>query len=81
MRQRYVERDGARHDARALGLPAARRRFRQLVELEHHPLATTLPNGASLDFRLLMGIQQTGTFKLYVNVEALPRRRFGRPKR
>jgi hypothetical protein len=35
-------------------------------------LATPLANGASLDFRLLMGIQQTGSFKLYANVEALP---------
>jgi hypothetical protein len=35
-------------------------------------LATPLANGASLDLRFLLGIQQTGTFKLYVNIEALP---------
>ncbi|HEV2829708.1 MAG TPA: hypothetical protein VGW76_19065 [Pyrinomonadaceae bacterium] len=35
-------------------------------------LATPLANGASLDLRFLLGIQQTGTFKFYVNVEALP---------
>jgi hypothetical protein len=35
-------------------------------------LATPLANGASLDVRWLNGIQQTGTFKLYLNVEALP---------
>jgi hypothetical protein len=35
-------------------------------------LATPLANGATLDFRFLLGIQQTGTFKFYVNVEALP---------
>lgn len=35
-------------------------------------LATPLANGASLDFRVLLGIQQTGSFKFYINVEALP---------
>lgn len=35
-------------------------------------LATPLANGASLDARFLLGIQQTGSFKFYVNVEALP---------
>jgi hypothetical protein len=35
-------------------------------------LATPLANGATLDVRFLLGIQQTGTFKFYVNVEALP---------
>jgi hypothetical protein len=35
-------------------------------------LATPLGNGASLDVRFLLGIQQTGSFKFYVNVEALP---------
>ena len=35
-------------------------------------LATPLANGASIDLRFLMGIQQTGSFKLYMNVEALP---------
>jgi hypothetical protein len=35
-------------------------------------LATPLANGASLDVRFLLGIQQTGTFKFYLNVETLP---------
>lgn len=35
-------------------------------------LATPLANGATLDVRFLLGIQQTGSFKFYVNVEALP---------
>lgn len=35
-------------------------------------LATPLANGASIDIRWLLGIQQTGTFKFYINVEALP---------
>jgi len=35
-------------------------------------LATPLANGASLDVRFLLGIQQTGHFKAIVNVEALP---------
>ena len=35
-------------------------------------LATPLANGASLDVRFLLGLQQTGSFKFYVNVEALP---------
>lgn len=35
-------------------------------------LATPLANGASIDVRFLLGIQQTGLYKFYVNVEALP---------
>jgi hypothetical protein len=35
-------------------------------------LATPLANGASIDVRFLLGIQQTGLFKIYLNVEALP---------
>ncbi|MDT5270305.1 MAG: hypothetical protein QOH49_2491 [Acidobacteriota bacterium] len=35
-------------------------------------LATPLANGATLDIRFLLGIQQTGTFKFFINVEALP---------
>ena len=35
-------------------------------------LATPLAPGADYDFQLLFGIQQTGRFKAYVNVEALP---------
>ncbi|HEX5966558.1 MAG TPA: hypothetical protein VFY51_11530, partial [Pyrinomonadaceae bacterium] len=35
-------------------------------------LATPLANGASINVRFLLGIQQTGTFKFFFNVEALP---------
>jgi len=35
-------------------------------------LGTPLTNGASIDIQFLLGIQQTGNFKIYVNVEALP---------
>src|SRR5215217_4000198 len=35
-------------------------------------LATPLANGATLDMRMLMGIQQTGAFKFGVYVETLP---------
>lgn len=35
-------------------------------------LATPLANGATLDVRFLLGIQQTGSFKFFINVEALP---------
>ena len=35
-------------------------------------LGTPLANGASVDIRFLLGIQQTGRFKFYVNIEALP---------
>ena len=35
-------------------------------------LATPLPNGASIDVRFLLGIQDTGSFRFYVNIEALP---------
>jgi hypothetical protein len=35
-------------------------------------LATPLANGATIDVRFLLGIQQTGSFKFYLNLEALP---------
>ena len=35
-------------------------------------LGTPLANGASINIRMLFGIQQTGSFKFYLNVEALP---------
>ena len=35
-------------------------------------LATPIANGGTIDVRFLLGIQQTGSFKFYVNVEALP---------
>ena len=36
-------------------------------------LATPLPDGESIDVRFLLGIQQTGSFKFFINVEALTR--------
>lgn len=35
-------------------------------------LATPLANGASINVRFVVGIQQTGSFKFFMNVEALP---------
>lgn len=35
-------------------------------------LATPLANGATIDIRFLLGIQQTGSFKVLLNIEALP---------
>jgi hypothetical protein len=35
-------------------------------------LGTPLANGASINVQFLLGIQQTGLFKIYVNMEALP---------
>jgi hypothetical protein len=35
-------------------------------------LATPIANGATIDLRFLLGIQQTGSFKFFINVEALP---------
>ena len=35
-------------------------------------LATPIANGASVDVRFLFGIQQTGSFKFFLNIEALP---------
>ncbi len=35
-------------------------------------LGTPLANGASVNVRFLLGIQQTGTFKFLINVETLP---------
>jgi hypothetical protein len=35
-------------------------------------LGTPLANGASVNLQFLVGIQQTGNFRIYVNVEALP---------
>ena len=36
-------------------------------------LQTPLANGESIDVRFLLGIQQTGTFKFFINVEAVTR--------
>jgi len=35
-------------------------------------LGTPLTNGASINLQFLLGIQQTGNFRIYVNIEALP---------
>jgi hypothetical protein len=35
-------------------------------------LGTPLANGASINLQFLLGLQQTGNFRIYVNVEALP---------
>jgi hypothetical protein len=35
-------------------------------------LGTPLANGASINLQFLLGIQQTGNFKFYINIEALP---------
>ncbi|HEV2708344.1 MAG TPA: lamin tail domain-containing protein [Pyrinomonadaceae bacterium] len=35
-------------------------------------LATPLAPGASINLRFLLGLQQTGSFKFYINIEALP---------
>lgn len=34
-------------------------------------LGTPLAAGGTIDLRFLLGIQQTGSFKFYINVEAL----------
>jgi hypothetical protein len=35
-------------------------------------LGTPLANGASINLQFLLGIQQTGSFRFYLNIEALP---------
>lgn len=35
-------------------------------------LGSPLANGASIDLQFLLGIQQTGNFRIYVNIESLP---------
>ena len=35
-------------------------------------LATPLGNGQSINLQFLLGVQQTGSFKFFINVEALP---------
>jgi hypothetical protein len=35
-------------------------------------LVTPLANGASVDVRFLLGIQQTGLFRVWINIEVLP---------
>jgi hypothetical protein len=35
-------------------------------------LGTPLANGASINLQFLLGLQQTGSFRIYLNIEALP---------
>jgi hypothetical protein len=35
-------------------------------------LATPLANGASINLQFLLGVQQTGSFKFFFNIEGLP---------
>jgi len=35
-------------------------------------IGTPIPNGGTIDVHFLLGVQQTGSYKFYVNVEALP---------
>jgi hypothetical protein len=35
-------------------------------------LATPLQNGQSINVEFLLGVQQTGSFRFFLNVEALP---------
>jgi hypothetical protein len=35
-------------------------------------LTTPLPSGASINLRFLLGLQQTGNFRILLNIEALP---------
>ena len=35
-------------------------------------LATPIANGASINLRFMLGVQETGLFKIYMNIEALP---------
>ena len=46
--------------------------FNSSMSDETITLADPLPNGATRSIRFVFGIQQTGTFKVYVNIEALP---------
>ena len=46
--------------------------FNSSLSADTVTLATPLANGASIDVRFLLGIQQTGSFKFYINIEALP---------
>jgi hypothetical protein len=46
--------------------------FNSSMSADTVTLGTPLANGASIDVRFLLGIQQTGSFKFFINVEALP---------
>lgn len=46
--------------------------FNSTYTVDSIPLAGALPPGASVNIRLLLGIQQTGNFRFFLNIEALP---------
>ena len=46
--------------------------FNSSMSADTVTLATPLANGATVDVRFLLGIQQTGLFKFYINIEGLP---------
>jgi hypothetical protein len=46
--------------------------FNSSYSVETITLATPLANGASINVRFLLGIQQPGSFRFFVNVETLP---------
>jgi hypothetical protein len=46
--------------------------FNSSLSADTVTLATPLAPGASVNVRFLLGIQQTGTFKFFINVEVLP---------
>ena len=60
------------HDARDAAVAAERRGFNGSLSAGTVTLGTPLANGASINLQFLIGLQQTGNFKLYLNVEALP---------
>jgi hypothetical protein len=72
VRERHVQHHGAGDDARGAAAAGQQRRVQQLDGAGTVTLATPLANGASIDLRFLTGIQQTGNFKIYLNIEALP---------
>jgi hypothetical protein len=46
--------------------------FNSSMNVVNVTLGTPLANGASIDVRFLLGIQQTGFFRFWINIEALP---------
>ncbi|HEX7314448.1 MAG TPA: hypothetical protein VF297_11020 [Pyrinomonadaceae bacterium] len=46
--------------------------FNTTLSVDTVTLATPIPNGSSVNVQFLLGIQQTGTFKFFVNIEVLP---------
>jgi hypothetical protein len=46
--------------------------FNSSMNVVNIDLVTPLANGAAVDVRFLLGIQQTGNFRFYLNIEGLP---------